>query len=76
MLLVYLLSLGFLCVFSFLTLRLWQNMTGPGRPGRDEQASLVLLAAQALGWDYARLLETIVGTANTLEVLRSRTACE
>ncbi|KAI9898897.1 hypothetical protein N3K66_005358 [Trichothecium roseum] len=62
--------------FALFDVNMKPNMTGPGRPGRDEQASLVLLAAQALGWDYARLLETIVGTANTLDVLRSRTACE
>lgn len=34
-----------------------QNMTGPGRPGREDQASLTALAASRLSWDYSRLLE-------------------
>lgn len=45
-------------------------MTGRGRPGRDEQASLTLLAAAALGWDYKELLRQILGTSYTLEALR------
>ncbi|RKU42596.1 hypothetical protein DL546_004381 [Coniochaeta pulveracea] len=49
------------------------NMTGPGRPGRDEQASLTLIAAAALGWDYKELLERILETASTLRDLRAIT---
>ncbi|KAM0562503.1 hypothetical protein ACHAPJ_002193 [Fusarium lateritium] len=47
-----------------------QNMTGPGRPGREDQASLTLLAAEALGWDYQELLKRILGTSSTLRTLR------
>lgn len=47
-----------------------QNMTGPGRPGRDDQTSLVGLAAAELGWDYSRLLAAILGSARTLQELR------
>ena len=32
------------------------NMTGAGRPGRDDQASLSAISARAVGWDYADLL--------------------
>ncbi|WP_313633477.1 hypothetical protein [Massilia timonae] len=32
------------------------NMTGAGRPGRDDQDSLSAIAARAVGWDYADLL--------------------
>ena len=45
-------------------------MTGPGRPGRDDQASLTALAAKGLGWDYERLLIEIIGSAPTLRALR------
>jgi hypothetical protein len=47
-------------------------MTGPGRPGRDDQASLSLLAAQALGWDYLTLLENILRTSRTLKEIRAK----
>ena len=47
-------------------------MTGPGRPGRDDQASLTLLAAMALGWDYKGLLRQILETSSTLRTLRSK----
>lgn len=46
-------------------------MTGPGRPGRENQASLTLLAAEALGWDFLRLLEETLKTSQTLEGLRA-----
>jgi hypothetical protein len=45
-------------------------MTGPGRPGRDDQASLTLLAANGLGWDYKELLRRILGTSSSLRALR------
>ncbi|WP_413294748.1 ATP-grasp domain-containing protein [Bdellovibrio sp. HCB185ZH] len=32
------------------------NMTGPGRPGRDNQDSLSAIAARGIGWDYKDLL--------------------
>ncbi|CEI63581.1 unnamed protein product [Fusarium venenatum] len=47
------------------------NMTGPGRPGRDDQASLTLLAANGLDWDYKELLRRILGTSSTLRTLRT-----
>lgn len=33
------------------------NLTGPGRPGRERQDSLVSLAARAHGWSYGELVE-------------------
>lgn len=47
-----------------------QNMTGPGRPGREDQDSLVAMAAKALGWDYPGLLREVLSTARTLGELR------
>ncbi|KAK4496004.1 hypothetical protein PRZ48_013273 [Zasmidium cellare] len=47
------------------------NMTAPGRPGREDQASLTALAAAGLGWTPADLLRNILATASTLEELRS-----
>ncbi|KAI4724321.1 glutathione synthetase ATP-binding domain-like protein [Aureobasidium sp. EXF-10728] len=46
------------------------NMTGPGRPGRDDQASLSAIAAAEVGWDYPRLLTEMVGSAQILRRLR------
>jgi len=45
-------------------------MTGPGRPGRENQASLTAIAAAELEWDYATLLANILTTARPLEDLR------
>ncbi|KAL0934935.1 phosphoribosylglycinamide synthetase [Colletotrichum truncatum] len=56
--------------FALFDVNMKPNMTGPGRPGRDEQASLTLIAAAALGWDYKELLRQILGTSSTLESLR------
>lgn len=38
------------------------NVTGAGRPGRQDQDSLVVLAANAMGWSYKDLLLAILGT--------------
>jgi len=46
-------------------------MTAPGRPGRENQASLTAMAATGLGWDTPTLLTKILETASTLKVLRS-----
>ena len=46
-------------------------MTGTGRPTRDDQASLTLLATNGLGWDYKELLRRILGTSSSLKALRS-----
>jgi D-alanine-D-alanine ligase len=32
------------------------NMTGPGRPGREDQDSLTSIAARGIGWSYSDLL--------------------
>ena len=45
-------------------------MTGPGRPGRENQSSLTALSAAGLGWNYANLLEHVLETACSLEELR------
>lgn len=46
-------------------------MTGPGRPGREDQASLTALAAAAIGWDYPTLLQRILQCAQPLGVFRN-----
>ncbi|KAI5475462.1 hypothetical protein MNV49_001353 [Pseudohyphozyma bogoriensis] len=46
------------------------NATGPGRPGREDQASLTLIAAQELGWDYPTLLCTMLGAAKPFSELK------
>lgn len=48
-----------------------QNMTGPGPPGREKQASLTAISAAALGWTYPTLLQKLLGTARSLETLRN-----
>lgn len=39
------------------------NMTGAGRPGRDDQDSLTSMAARAIGWSYRDLLENMLRQA-------------
>lgn len=43
-------------VFRLFDLNMKPNMTGPGRPGRDDQDCLSAIAARADGWSYAELL--------------------
>lgn len=57
--------------FAMFDINMKPNMTGPGRPGREDQASLTALAAERLGWDYAALLKQVLGSAQTLEHLRN-----
>lgn len=45
-------------------------MTGPGRPGREDQASLTAMAAEAHGWSYSELLREILSSASSLRELR------
>ena len=45
-------------------------MTGPGRPGREDQASLSAMAAAHLGWDYPMLLQQILDSSSLLHDLR------
>lgn len=42
--------------FTLFDLNMKPNMTGPGRPGRDDQDCLSAIAARADGWGYADLL--------------------
>jgi hypothetical protein len=44
-------------------LNLKPNLTGPGRPGRDDQESLMGLAARAIGWSYADRLQAMLAQA-------------
>lgn len=39
------------------------NMTGAGRPGRDDQDSLSAIAARAAGWSFAELLANMLAGA-------------
>ncbi|KAI1456958.1 glutathione synthetase ATP-binding domain-like protein [Annulohypoxylon moriforme] len=57
--------------FVLFDINMKPNMTGPGRPGRDDQASLTLMAASALGWSYQDLLCCILNNSLTLRCLRS-----
>ncbi|KAI0101534.1 glutathione synthetase ATP-binding domain-like protein [Nemania sp. FL0031] len=56
--------------FALFDVNMKPNMTGPGRPGRDDQASLTLMAAQRLGWDYPKLLKKILEAAQKLNKLK------
>lgn len=58
--------------FEVFDVNMKPNMTGPGRPGRENQASLTALAAIARGWDYPKLLQEVLDSAQTLRTLRSR----
>ena len=57
--------------FAVFDVNMKPNMTGPGRPGRGNQASLTAMAAASLGWDYPTLLIKMLSSARTLEFLRS-----
>lgn len=46
-------------------------MTGPGRPGREDQASLTAMAAIAIGWDYGTLLQKILASATQFSTFRA-----
>ncbi|KAF2997707.1 hypothetical protein E8E13_006701 [Curvularia kusanoi] len=56
--------------FALFDVNMKPNMTGPGRPGREDQASLTAMAAEGLGWSYSRLLAEILATAQPLSVVR------
>ncbi|KAI0465705.1 hypothetical protein F4859DRAFT_519816 [Xylaria cf. heliscus] len=56
--------------FALFDVNLKPNMTGPGRPGRSDQASLTALAAAGLGWDYPVLLTHLLASATSLGHLR------
>lgn len=46
--------------FMLFDLNMKPNMTGPGRPGRDDQACLSAIAAQADEWRYVDLLRAML----------------
>ncbi|XHG03732.1 hypothetical protein AWENTII_007024 [Aspergillus wentii] len=56
--------------FALFDVNLKPNMTGPGRPGRKDQASLMALAAQERGWDYPAFLRYMLGNARFLREMR------
>ncbi|KAH7092852.1 hypothetical protein BKA62DRAFT_65344 [Auriculariales sp. MPI-PUGE-AT-0066] len=62
--------------FALFDVNVKPNMTGPGRPGRVDQASLSLIAAAALGYDYKELLRQILSTAASLKDVRALTPLE
>jgi len=47
-------------IYYLFDLNMKPNMTGPGRPGRDDQDSLTGMAARAIGWSYPELLRNIL----------------
>ncbi|MGV3579069.1 hypothetical protein [Brevundimonas sp.] len=47
-------------VFRLFDLNMKPNMTGPGRPGRDDQDCLSAIAARAEGWTYSDLLSAML----------------
>ena len=57
--------------FAIFDVNMKPNMTGPGRPGREGQASLSAMAAEAMGWNYPQLLNIILDTAKSLVEIRS-----
>lgn len=49
--------------YKLFDLNMKPNMTGPGRPGRDDQDCLSAIAARAEGCDFAQLLEAMLAGA-------------
>ncbi|WP_420145691.1 biotin carboxylase [Sphingobium sp.] len=49
--------------YKLFDLNMKPNMTGPGRPGRDDQDCLSAIAARADGWSFATLLENMLAAA-------------
>lgn len=52
-------------VFRLFDLNMKPNMTGAGRPGREEQDSLSVIAARAMDWSYEDLLLVMLSGAWT-----------
>lgn len=50
-------------VFKLFDLNMKPNLTGPGRPGRDDQDSLSSIAARAVGWTYVDLLQATLAAS-------------
>ena len=53
--------------FFLFDLNMKPNLTGAGRPGRDDQDSLCTLAAGGVGWSYAQLLLNMLRQAWLLD---------
>ena len=49
--------------FALFDVNLKPNLTGPDRPGREQQESLVAMAGRAEGWSYAELLLNLLRQA-------------
>ena len=49
--------------YRLFDLNMKPNLTGAGRPGREDQDSLCTIAAQAAGWTYADLLNAMLAGA-------------
>lgn len=49
--------------FLLFDLNMKPNMTGAGRPGREDQDSLTAIAARAIGWSYLDLLQAMAAQA-------------
>lgn len=56
-------------VFCLFDVNLKPNMTGTGRPGRDDQDSLTAMAARAIGWSFPSLVKNILHQAWNLSAL-------
>ncbi|KAJ5671658.1 D-alanine--D-alanine ligase [Penicillium longicatenatum] len=56
--------------FALFDINMKPNITGPGRPGRDDQMSLMGLAAESVGMDYPSFLQYVLGSAQELGQLR------
>ncbi|KAJ5914825.1 D-alanine--D-alanine ligase [Penicillium tannophilum] len=56
--------------FALFDINMKPNITGPGRPGRDDQMSLMGLAAESMGVDYPTFLQFVLGSAQELGQLR------
>ncbi|KAJ5595250.1 uncharacterized protein N7459_001458 [Penicillium hispanicum] len=57
--------------FALFDINMKPNVTGPGRPGRDDQTSLMGLAAEKMGWDYPTFLQYMLSSARELGQLRN-----
>ncbi|WP_031393129.1 ATP-binding protein [Sphingomonas sp. STIS6.2] len=53
--------------FKLFDLNMKPNMTGPGRPGREDQDCLSAIAARAKGWSYVDLLLAMFSAKWTFE---------
>lgn len=47
-------------VYRIFDINLKPNLTGPDRPGREAQISLVAMAAREFGWTYAELVQNLL----------------